>query len=117
MLASDTFIFNSKEGSGNLDLQLQADFVFIRIDSHNTGITITGTSNFTSVFCNTYGQLNLEGFQTRHLDLRHAGVNDIKVHASVRFDATLYYSGNVYLKGNPPEKNIVLSGKGIVINN
>lgn len=101
-------------GSGDIDLALEADDVNVDIDGSGD-VELYGTGNTLDIKIDGSGNVNAFDFPVDECDIHVKGSGDCRVYPYEYLNVRIDGSGNVYYKGNP-EKDITIDGSGDVIN-
>jgi hypothetical protein len=115
-LKANTFYLTSKEGSGNVKLNIETNIIYTNIDRYNASFVLNGSSRYLSGFCDTKGSFDFGNFRVNTMDLWYAGAGDAKIYVLDTIRTVIYQNGNVFLKGNPAFVQKEYRGKGKLIN-
>lgn len=99
-------------GSGDLDLDIEADDVYTRV-SGSGDIILRGKADRLDSGISGSGQVNALDLEVRTADVNISGSGNMELHVTDRLTAHVSGSGNVYYSGNPSIDTSV-SGSGHV---
>jgi hypothetical protein len=109
------FTVDSFDGSGSINLNLVADTANAIIRAANADISFNGHSNYTYVYSEGEGSVQLFQFTTLAALVESKSIRDIDVHVTGNLSANILYKGNVYYMGNPPQIQTQISSSGKLI--
>lgn len=101
-ILADNITFYSSKGAGNIDIDLQTKTLSAIVEYESADFTFHGRADVCYCYANSRGTLGLSDFEVKHLVIGYAGVRDVTVSATEAIEVTIYHTGNVYYKGNPP---------------
>lgn len=101
VLSYPSFTFDSFEGTGKINLLIDAEELSIRQHNGPADFTISGNCKNTYVYTLGNGWFFLQNLQSDKVHVNHAGTGDIFVTANQTLLVELYAIGNVYYFGNP----------------
>lgn len=93
--------FNSDDGAGIIDLNVNVDDITVRIFKENASMIFHGYAGRCATYNNARGILDLSELQTKSMYIIYSGLADTRVNVSEEIEAYVRYKGNVYCKGNP----------------
>ena len=99
---ADKITFYSATGAGNIDISLDAKQVTANVEYESADFIFHGKADVCYGYAGSRGTLDLKDLEVKHLALGYAGVRDVTVNATEVLEATIYHTGNVFYKGNPP---------------
>ena len=99
---ADKITFYSAIGAGNIDISLNAKQVTAKVEYESADFIFHGRADVCYGYTGSRGTLDLKDFEVKYLALGYAGVRDVTVNATELLEATIYHTGNVFYKGNPP---------------
>lgn len=100
------------EGSGHLDLKIQAYRTFFFIPNGTTLITATGISEVTTVISSSFGPVHAEDLASKFTYISTHSPNDIFVSSSIDLQVEIGNIGNVYYRGDPANIQTELLSEG-----
>jgi YD repeat-containing protein len=101
MLKAREFIIDSWTGVGSFRLQLEADYTEVLIRKANADVTLTGSSDYTHIYCADHGSFNLLQFPSSEINMDYRSIRDSHLYVTNLITARMLYKGNVYMKGKP----------------
>ena len=101
ILKAREFIIDSWTGVGSFQLQLEAGYTEITIRKANADIMLTGSSDYTRIYCADHGSFNLLDFPSSEIHMDYRSIRDSYLNVTDVITARMLYKGNVYLKGKP----------------
>ena len=111
-ITSDTLRFFTNIGAGNVNLQLDCNYLWARCEFESTTLNLTGRADAAYVYGNARSSMNLKNFVVKNLDFGWVGAKDVTIQATEKLRAVLYHTGNVYYKGNPAEVKTIYYSTG-----
>ncbi|MFI5151525.1 MAG: GIN domain-containing protein [Bacteroidia bacterium] len=116
-LGSDSTLYiQSDDGSGNVNLNVNAKILNSTINTGPGNITLTGMASTMNLRGTGFGVLNTTGLTCPHINLTNDAVSDmyvaINTPAASYLNAQVYNNGNVYCKGRPSTLIQVVKGNG-----
>ena len=99
---ADKITFYSATGAGNIDVSLNAKQVTASVEYESADFIFHGRADVCYGYAGSRGTLDLKDLEVKYLALGYAGVRDVTVNATEVLEATIYHTGNVFYKGNPP---------------
>ena len=99
---ADKITFYSATGAGNIDISLAAKQVTANVEYESADFIFHGKADVCYGYAGSRGTLDLKDFEVKYLALGYAGVRDATVNVTEVLEATIYHTGNVFYKGNPP---------------
>ncbi len=99
---ADKITFYSATGAGNIDVSLDAKQVTANVEYESADFIFHGRADVCYGYAGSRGTLDLRDFEVKYLAIGYAGVRDVTVNATEVIEATIYHTGNVFYKGNPP---------------
>lgn len=128
-LTSDTYISNDtlsrfdlniENGSGNIDLKINSDNIYVKTHDGTNEIKMEGIADYIYIYQVGLGPIDILGLPTKKADIYSYGSNDIYVNCSKTLNANIYDLGDIYYKGQPEIKSNISPdalGRIISINN
>lgn len=96
-----TIYFDIIEGSGKIDLDVQAYETFIMGRYGTTNINVTGTTEVATLISYIYGPLHAENLVSKFTYVSSYSPNDVFVYSSIDLAVEIGNIGNVYYRGDP----------------
>lgn len=111
-LQSDIFHIDAYAASGNIDLQVQAKEIHVKIHNGPSFITVKGTGERAYVYNAGEGYIFMQNFTAQQSFVVHNGTGDCHIKAERFLDISLEYVGDVYYYGQPDTLNKTITGSG-----
>jgi hypothetical protein len=92
---------SSETGGGNVELTVHTGLLRAFIDHESADFIIRGTADECHAYTNSRGTLDLSELQVRRYNIRYGAVKDTYVRVSERLEVEIYFTGNVYYRGDP----------------
>jgi len=92
---------SAETGAGYVVLSVHTQLLRAFIDHENAHFTIRGTADACHAYTNSRGTLDLSGLQVRRYHMRYGAIKDTYIRVSEQLEAEIYFTGNVYYKGDP----------------
>ncbi|MCP4176532.1 MAG: DUF4097 family beta strand repeat protein [bacterium] len=99
-------------GSGNIKI---GNLIINSLEAEITGtgnVKLSGVANSQGLSVRGSGDYSSKKFKTETANIEQSGSGDIYVNITKSISATCIGSGNLKIKGNPPERSVKISGKG-----
>lgn len=115
-LSSETYIsddtlstFNLKveDGSGNIDIKVNCDDLYLTILSGTNETSIGGNASYAYIYQRGLGPIDFLEIPCVKADVYSYRSNNIYVNCSDNLNANIYDIGNIYYKGNPEIKSYI----------
>lgn len=103
------------EGSGNIDLNINAFRTYILVRYGTTSINLTGNSQITTLISYGFGPLHAENLISKFSYISSFSSNDLFTYSSVDLQVEIGNIGNVYYTGNPASISTNIYGEGKLI--
>jgi len=103
------------EGSGNIDLKINAFRTYIIVRYGTTSIKLNGFSQITTLISYSFGPLHAENLTSKFCYISSYSSNDIFTYSSVDLQVEIGNIGNVYYTGNPATISSNIHGEGKLI--
>ena len=114
-LTSENFLFQSWESSGDYFLQLNCGTVTIALQTGPASIYASGKIGVGYLWNSGGGKFDALALHADDIYSTNIGTNDLLLYPEKRLEAFIGYSGNIYIKGNPPIKQLQDNGAGTFI--
>jgi hypothetical protein len=114
-LQAEKITIDSWEGVGSFKLNMHVTNCDVILRENNADVTLSGVCDSAYVYCGDQGKADLRNLVCRQVWVDHKGLYDTYVYATQGILARILYKGNVYVKGNPSEKNIMTTNSGQLI--
>lgn len=101
-ITGDNITFYSATGAGNIEVTLDVKQLNASVEYESADFVFHGKANVCYCYTNSRGTLKIEDLVVKHLVIGHASVKDVTVNATEAIEATIYHTGNIYYKGQPP---------------
>ena len=92
---------SSETGAGNVELTVHTGLLRAFIDHENADFIIRGIAEECHAYTNSRGTLDLSELQVRRYNIRYGAVKDTYIRVSERLEVEIYFTGNVYYRGDP----------------
>jgi len=109
------FVFDSRGGSGSIDLAMTVDNMSVVQHSGPADFHFSGSVNDLYVYTLGSGWFHLEDFLVKDAHVNHSGIGDVFVNVKDELSVEMRSRGSVYYMGNP---TVVVSpniGEGSVV--
>jgi hypothetical protein len=103
------------EGSGNIDLNINAFKSYVIVRYGTTTINLNGYSQVTTLISYSFGPLHAEDLTSKFTYISSYSSNDLFVYSSVDLEVEIGNIGNVYYTGNPATISTNIHGSGKLI--
>jgi hypothetical protein len=103
----------SVSGSGDMDIQLEANIVDMGI-SGSGSISVAGRGNSAELSISGSGKLDAEDFIVENAEVRISGSGSARVHATKELNSRISGSGSIKYAGNPDKVYNKSSGSGSI---
>lgn len=103
----------AKEGA-SIDLDIQVNTLEVKTNT-GAGISLTGTTNYQSVICNTKGYYNGQELEASEIEVTVNAGGEAHVFATELVNAKTRAGGNIYIYGQPKVKQQTIAGGKIHI--
>ena len=100
-ITAENFTFYTELGAGNIDLALDARQTFSYIMDESSDLTLRGRTDAMWTYTNSRGSIDFSGFAVKKMVIEYGGVRDAKIHVTEELDAIIYFTGNLFYRGNP----------------
>lgn len=109
-LCSETYISNDtlsrfdlkvEDGSGNINLKVNSDKLYLTIHSGTNNIIIEGSSSYANIYQNGLGPIDASDLPSDKTSVSSHKSNNIYINCVGQLNASIYNIGNIYYKGNP----------------
>ena len=100
-------------GTGNIDGEVDAPAISVSLSGTST-VKLQGRTKDFDCQISGVGHADCGNLESENTKVNVSGVGDAHVFASVRLDATVSGTGNVYYRGNPQNPQIHTSGVGSI---
>lgn len=107
-----SFIIDSRQGTGNINLDINSDEIFIRQHNGPADFSFSGTCKKTYIYTLGNGWFYFQNLESEQVHVNHEGTGDVSVKANNSLLVELYYIGNLYYYGNPTVTVSQHSGSG-----
>ncbi len=101
MLKAREFIIDSWTGVGSFNIQLESGYTELTIRKANADINLSGSSDYTRIYCADHGSFNLLKFPSSEIHMDYRSIRDSYLNVTNVITARMLYKGNVYFKGQP----------------
>ena len=100
-LKSSRFFINMFESSGNVNLNLQGNYIELKIHTGPAKITATGNADELIIYNNSPGTIDAQNFTCKKALAINRNTGRLYVNVSNALKAEIFGSGNIYYFGNP----------------
>ena len=114
-LRFDNFVIHSEEGAGSIDLHMVNVYTGLFVNLENASTTLHGRSLQCNTYSNSRALTDLSDFQVNRMVIEYGGLTDTYIYVLDELDATNFYKGNIYFRGNPQVKRNLRYGSGDII--
>jgi hypothetical protein len=109
------FEFDTRKGTGSVNLNLSSNFIAVRQHTGPSDITITGNTNNAYYYAGGNGWMYFEHLEANTVHVNNDGSGDISLQSSNSLLVELRSLGNIIYYGNPDVTISVKEGKGELI--
>lgn len=114
-ILADTFKLHIYEGSGNIELQLEAMTSYTNYHFGTASVKLKGSSTISYIYQVSYGPIDALELSTMRTYMENRSPNHTWVNATLTLAATINGKGNIYYRGNPQEVDLKGNGSGRMI--
>ena len=100
-LKSSRFIINMLQSSGNINLNLEGNYVELKIHTGPAKVTATGNANELIIYNSSPGIIDAQDFTCQKALAINRNTGRLYVNASNTLKAEIFGSGNIYYIGSP----------------
>lgn len=111
-LISGQFLFESWGSTGDYHLKLNCTTVYLRLQTGPSSIVAEGKVGVGYLWNSGGGRFDALQLQADDIYSTNNGSNDLLLYPNKKLEAVIGYSGNIYIKGNPPVKQLEDNGSG-----
>ncbi|MCF6341458.1 MAG: DUF2807 domain-containing protein [Bacteroidales bacterium] len=111
----DTLRIDVLEGSGTIDLDIDAQVLFCELTYGTADIVLKGNSGLCYVYSAGFGRIDNRKLKGKFVYVNNKSSNDMYLQATVELGATIENIGNIYYTGNPPTVFLNKKGEGKLI--
>lgn len=111
----DTLKIDVLEGSGMIELKVDAHVVFCGLTYGTADIVLTGKCEISYVYSAGFGRIDNRDLSSKFVFVNNKSSNDVYLQATIDLGATIENIGNIYYTGNPPTINLNKTGTGKLI--
>jgi len=113
-LSSSVFVINLYEASGNVTLNLQGNYIEVKIHTGPAKVTAIGNSAELIIYNNSPGIIDAQNFTCQKALAINRNTGRVYVNASSSLKAEIFGSGNIFYRGNPTV-DLAIFGEGKLI--
>ena len=114
-LVADSFSFETNNGAGFLNFDVNTKYCAFRIHSGAADLTVTGNTDEVMLYTVGYAPLQAYGLDARIASAHNRNIGKINTSARETLYATIEGGGNIYYKGNPSFINLNKPGNGQLV--
>lgn len=107
-------VIETHDGSGNIDLTLDYQELFLYQHVSTGNIKISGRCNTLQLYTASLGLVDCAELISYKVIIQHIGSNMVYIYPEYFLDAILEGSGNVYYRGNPLIKMRIMGGGRLI---
>lgn len=111
-LKTEEFHFESWESSGDYFLKLNCSTSILALQTGPSTLTVSGLVGVGYLWNSGGGRFDALAFEADDIYSTNKGTNDMYIFPEKRLNAIIGYSGNIYIKGNPPLIQLQNNGAG-----
>ena len=111
-LKTEEFHFESWESSGDYFLKLNCNIGVLAMQTGQASLNVSGEIGVAFLWNSGGGRYDALAFHADDIYSTNIGTNDMYIFPEKRLEATIGYSGNIYIKGNPPSIQLKDNGAG-----
>lgn len=114
-LRTYSFRYDNSNASGEVNLLLNVDRVFVNIHTGTADVTAKGKAGMNQLFYNGYGKMDFSELQTGLTYITNSGSNDCYITVKDLLYVKLTSIGSIYYTGNPSDFETNITGTGELI--
>ncbi|MDD2195911.1 MAG: DUF2807 domain-containing protein [Bacteroidales bacterium] len=111
-LVTDSLRVISEKSSGNISLDINANYFYCYFNQSAVDISVTGTAPRTHLQINGTGFIRCSEVLSTHCWVHNQGSGDIYAYANSSISGIIEGAGNVLYTGNPSYTSLVVKGRG-----
>jgi len=113
--AGDSMYFNSKNGSGNVRLNLNTNKLYLIINTGPLDVSVKGSANELQLYYIGTGMIHCEDFTTKYTYVVNKSTGNCYINVQDLLIYHLEWTGNIYYTGNPANVQGETTGTGKII--
>lgn len=113
--SSKGFYVDMWEASGDLELDLECDTVFLKSHTGSANIECSGSTEVLVLYMSGTGIIDASKLQSSYALVINRDVGDLHVNVNWMMDAEIYSRGDIFYYGDPVHINLLKEGEGKLI--